>query len=46
MILSKEKEQEYIEMVMENPMSLKDIETQTPEICLEAVKQNGWVLKL
>ena len=45
MILSKEKEQELIEKVKRNPLSLGDIETQTEAICLEAVKRDGWALE-
>ena len=44
MVLSKEKEQELIEKVKRNPLSLGDIETQTEAICLEAVKQDGIAL--
>ena len=45
MTLSKEREQEYINMVRENPYFLKKVETQTPKICLEAVKENGRALQ-
>ena len=45
MILSKEEEQKYIEMVRRYAYSLENIETQTELICLEAVKQCGWALQ-
>lgn len=39
--LSKKKEQGYLKKVKENGLYLRRIETdQTPEICLEAVKEN------
>lgn len=44
MILSKEKEQEYIKKVREDAMFLEEIENQTEAICLEAVRQNGYAL--
>ena len=45
MVLSKEKEQEYIEKINKNPIFLKEIEDQTEVICLEAVERNGSALK-
>ena len=45
MILSKEKEQEYIEKVKKDPIFLKEIEDQTEVICLEAVRRYGQVLE-
>lgn len=40
MALSKEQEQKYLKMVREDGLDLEYIEEQTPELRLEAVKQN------
>ena len=46
MALSKKKEQEYLEKVKENGMYLKRLKkSQTPKICLTAVRQNGMALR-
>ena len=45
MNLSKEQEMFYIQQVKINPLSLKDIDTQTDVICLEAVKRYGSALE-
>lgn len=34
-----------LELVQRDGIELKDVEVQTPELCLAAVRQDGWALR-